>query len=155
MRFAVLALGITLLSSCSAVQAPTDDLAVAKIPASQLQTMLFVALNDDKPGTPVNVVKYLVPGRFTIIYYYSIYSDPTQDFHQALAQLVQRRHDLAVRTVNINRPEAQGIDWDSPVVHETRLNSLPYFFIFDPRQSLRAHGRPAYTQIVQWINANR
>lgn len=138
-----------LLSSCS--HQPGDDLAVAKKPASQLQATPYLALNDDRPGTPVDVQQYLVPGKYTIVYYYSPYSSPNDDFRQSLAQLVQARQELAVRTVNVNRPEVQSVDWDSPVVQGARLNALPYFFIFDPKQNLRAHGRPAYEQILQWI----
>lgn len=138
-----------LLSGCS--HQPGDDLAVAKIPASQLQATPYLALNDDKPGTPVDVQQYLVPGKYTIVYYYSPYSNPNENFQQSLAQLVQVRQELAVRTVNVNRPEVQSVDWDSPVVQGARLNSIPYFFIFDSKQNLRAHGRPAYEQILQWI----
>lgn len=146
-RAAIILLAAALLTGCSK---PEDQLAVAKMPESQLQATAFLPLNDDKPGTPLTVRKYLVPGKYTIVYYYSPYSDPSENFQQALAQLVQTRPDLAVRTININRPEVVAIDWDSPVVKEANLNALPYFFIFDPRQDLRAHGRPAHEQVRQW-----
>lgn len=148
-RLAVLALIPVLLGGCS--HNPEDNLAVAKIPAGQLRTTPFVPLNDDIPGTPVTVQKYLVPGKYTIVYYYSPYSSPNESFHQALAQLVTQRHDLAVRTVNINRSQVQAVDWDSPVVQQANLNALPYFFIFDPGQNLRAHGRAAREQIMKWV----
>ena len=136
-----------LLGACS--QAEEDKLAVAKISAQELQNTPFVALNYDIPGTPVTIQRYLVPGKFTIVYFYSPYSE--EDFNEALKELVVRDRKLAVRTVNVNREGVEGVDWDSPVVEAARLNSLPYFFIYDLAGSLRAHGRPAHEQIVQWV----
>src|SRR5262249_53774400 len=93
---------------------------------------------------------YMVRGKFTIVEYYSPYSQPSLTYIQLLKQLCQSRPDIAVRTVNINRPEVQDVDWQSPVVTNDGVGSVPYFCIFDQNGNLRAHARPAYEQIVQW-----
>lgn len=140
---------LTLLAACSLQRA--DDLAVAKLSTSQLQATGYLPLNADKPGAPVNVQQYLVPGKYTIVEYFSPYSDSYAIFEPRLVRLPEFRHDVAVRTVNVNRPGVQGVDWDSPIIQSVRIRSLPYFEIYDTTQKLRAHGRPAYEQVLQWI----
>jgi thiol-disulfide isomerase/thioredoxin len=151
---AAIFLALNGLTACSRKGAG-DDLAVAKIPRAQLQATNFLPLNDDKPGTSVDVQRYLVPGKYTIVFFFSRYDPTCQSLEPRLAQLSQVRPDLAVRTINVNRPEAQAVDWESPIVREWQISTLPYVQIYDPHQSLRAQGRPAYTQVTQWVQAMR
>jgi len=143
---------LTLLAACSHAQ-HVDDLAVAKMPLDKMQATNFLPLNADKPGTPVDVQRYVVPGKYTIVAYFSPYDAPSVTLEPRLLQLSQTRNDLAVRIVNINRPEVQSIDWQSPVIQDARIQTLPYFRIYDPALNLRAQGRPAYTQVEQWVKA--
>jgi hypothetical protein len=144
---------LTLLSACSVRDA--DDLAVARLPISQMQATNFLPLNADKPGTSVDVQRYLVPGKYTIVGYFSPYDGPSMSLAPRLVQVSQVRSDIAVRTVNINRPGVQGIDWQSPIVQNAQIQTLPYFEIYDPARRLRAHGRPAYGQVIQWVRELR
>jgi hypothetical protein len=127
---------------------PGDDLAVAKLPQEQMLATAYLPLNADKPGTAVEVEKYLVPGKYTLVYFFSPYSGSPLD--AGMQQLAQRP-DLAVRTVNVNRPEAQGVDYQSPIMLSGEISTLPYIRIYDPSLKLRAHGRPAYEQVMQWL----
>src|SRR5262249_32471435 len=137
------------LAGCSSRQG--EGLAVEKLSDREIQTTPFLPLNADKPGTPVDVQRYLVPGKYTIVAYFSPYWESYISLGAKLARLVQIRNDVAVRTVNINRPGVQGVDWQSPILQEERIQQLPYFRIFDPTQRLRAQGRPAYEQVLQWV----
>jgi hypothetical protein len=139
-----------LLTACSPQDAP-DDVAAGKLSREEIQAANFLPLNDDKPGTFVTVQRYLVPGKYTIVHYFSPYDTESAYILPRLAQLTQVRQDIAVRTVNVNRPEAQGIDWQSPILQNAPIQKLPYFQIYDPRQSLRAQARPAYEQVIQWV----
>jgi hypothetical protein len=150
LSFSMLLLSLALIAGCSKAGGGSD-LAVAKIPREQLQATNYLPLNEDKPGTPVDVRHYLVPGKYTIVFFFSRYDPTCQNLEPRLAQLSQDRHDLAVRTVNVNRPGAQAVDWESPVIREWQITTLPYVQIYDPSQSLRAQGRPAYTQVCQWV----
>ncbi len=148
----VLVLTLTLLSACSASE-PVDDLAVAKMPTSEMQATNYLPLNEDKPGTPVNVPRYLAPGRYNIVEYYSPYDANCANLQPLLVQLAQTRNDIAIRTVNVNRPEIQQVDWGSQVMLDLQIQKLPYFQIYDLRQGLRAQGRPAYEQVNQWVRS--
>lgn len=139
-----------LLTGCSSRHA--DDLAVAKMSSDQVQATNFLPLNADKPGTPVDLKRYLVKGKYTVIAFLCPYDGRSVSLEPRLARLAQLRNDVAVRTLNVNRTGAQGIDWQSPVMQETQIPTLPYFLIYDPGQSLRAKGPPADTQIVQWVS---
>jgi thiol-disulfide isomerase/thioredoxin len=154
LTFPLLLLAVASLAACSN-RGVGSDLAVAKIPVAQLQATNYLPLNDDKPGTPLDVRNYLVPGKYTIVFFFSRYDPTCQNLEPQLAQLAQTQPNLAVRTVNINRPEVQAVDWQSPVVQQMEIRSLPYIQIYEPSLALRAQGRPAYTQVCQWVQPAR
>ena len=141
-----------LLASCAG-HSGDGDLAVDKLPKSQIQATNYLPLNPDKPGMQVNVQRYLVPGKYNIVGYFSPYDGVSINLGQKLVQLTQVRSDIAVRTVNVNRLGVEGIDWQSPIMQEARIQKLPYFEIYDPAQNLRARGRPAYEQVKQWTQS--
>lgn len=141
----------TLLLAACASHDESADLAVAKLSTSQIQGTNYLPLNQDKPGTPVDVQRYLVPGKYNIVGYFSPYDGTSINLGRQLYQLTQIRNDIAVRTVNVNRPGVEGIDWQSPIMQGSRIQKLPYFEIYDPSQHLRAHGRPAAEQVKQWV----
>jgi len=148
--FSLITLGLT---ACSQ-DAPVDDVAVASMPLSEMQATSYLPLNPDKPGTPVTIQNYFVPGKYNVVVFFSPYDGLSQNLEPQLIQLTQVRNDIAVRTVNVNRPEAtEGIDWQSPVLSESGIQKLPYFQIYDPSGSLRAQARPAYEQIMQWVQS--
>lgn len=149
LRSAVCVSILCVLSACAKEQG--SNLAVDKIPVEQQQATNFLPLNPDSPGTPVQVANYLVPNKYTIVAYFSPHDAKSVEIEPKLIQLTQVRNDIALRTVNINRPEVTSIDWQSPIIVGEEIQSLPFFRIYDPQQSLRAQGRPALEQINQWI----
>lgn len=146
----VLALPVLALAGCSSGE-ETRSLAVDRISESEIQSMGYLELNEDQPGECFNIGNYLVPGKFNVVFLYSPYDEQSMSIKQQLPYLAKARDDLAIRTVNVNRPNVQGIDWKSPIVQVEGLNSLPYVRIFDPSLSMRAHGRPAREQLMQWL----
>ncbi|MBS2005611.1 MAG: hypothetical protein JST01_01130 [Cyanobacteria bacterium SZAS TMP-1] len=147
-KFAAL-LPLLLLTACS--HDPADDLAVAKMSVEEAQATNYLPLNDDMPGTSVDARHYLVPGKFTIIEYYSPYDQSCINLAPQLIQLARVNNRVAIRTININRPEVQEVDWQSPVAIDAEIKALPYFVMYDPRKILRAKGRPAYEQVNQLV----
>lgn len=146
------ALVVTMLATGCGQKSASDDLAVAKMSNEQIQATGYLPLNDDIPGTPVPLQRYLPVGKYTTVVFYSPYDGESAYILQSLAQLTKVRPDIAVRTINVNRPEVQGaVDWQSPVFQGSPVQKLPYIQIYDPRQSLRAQARPAYEQVMQWI----
>ncbi|MCC7530347.1 MAG: hypothetical protein IT342_17615 [Candidatus Melainabacteria bacterium] len=151
-RFSISLFALMLLSSCSNdPRDEVDDLAVAKMPTEQMQSTDFLSLNEDKPGTQCHVQRYLVPGKYNVVMYYSPYDATSMNYAQRLMQLPQVNRNVAVRTININRPEIQAIDWESQIALDMQLQTLPFFVIYGPRQELRAKGRPAFEQVNQFI----
>lgn len=157
-RLFVPALVMMVLAACSAQHDPQDDLAVAKMPVSEMQATNFLPLNSDKPGTNVDVRRYLVPGKYNLVCFFSPFDGTYVNLEPALMRLSQIKTEVAVRVVNVNRPDVQGIDWQSQIVQAMGLQTLPYYIIFDPAGNLRAQGRPAQEQVNQWVrelqNAN-
>lgn len=153
-KLALLVLVLALTTGC--YREPVDELAVTKLSDEEIAERVFLPLNEDEPGTPIiHVQRFLAPGKSTVLFYFSPYSDDTAYFSERLERLTQIRHDICVRTININRPEIQEIDWDSPVIHDAEIPSLPYFRIYDSQKRLRSHGRPALEQITRWMKYHR
>lgn len=120
--------------------------------ASSLPASLAVAgsveeANAGQGGEILDLRPLLVPGRVTLIDFYSPYCPPCRVLAPLLEQLAQRRPDLIVKKVNINRPGFQGIDWKSPLAQQYQLRSVPYFLIFNPQGKLVARGQAAMQQL--------
>ncbi len=140
---------LVVVSGCSTNAG--DDLAVTKLSDSQIQATSFLPLNADKPGTPVDVKDFLVAGKYTVVVYFSPYDGAYGNLEPGLMQLAQVRQDIAVRTINVNRPGVQGIDLQGPIMINAQGQVLPYFQIYEPSRRLRAQARPAYEQVLQWL----
>jgi hypothetical protein len=70
-----------------------------------------------------------------------------------LEQLGQKRPDLQIVKVDINRPETKGIDWQSPLARQYALRSIPHFKIFDGNGNVVDEGDPAFKKIMGWLRA--
>ncbi len=151
-RLCALCFALLMLSACGAKE-ELDDVAVAKMPREQMVATSFLPLNPDNPGEYVTVERYLVPGKYTVVAFFSQYDGVSPQLIPWLNQLTQVRQDIAVRTIDVNRQGVQGIDWQSSVLNGSGITKLPYFQIYDPTQSLRAQARPAYEQVTQWVQS--
>ena len=102
-------------------------------------------------GAKVDIKAHLVAGKTTIIDFTSDFCPPCRYFSPLLDELHAKRDDLAVVKVDINRPDVRGIDWESPVVAQYGLESVPHFKIFGADGKLVAEGDAARDMIVGWL----
>ncbi len=89
-------------------------------------------------GAEVSLADFLVPGKTTVFDFTSEYCGPCRVYTQPLLELHRNREDVAVVKVDINRPGYNKIDWDSPVIRQYDLRSLPHFKVFGPDGKLIA-----------------
>lgn len=136
----IVPLVVLLLAVASSLPAPSPALAGSVQEA-----------NAGRGGEILDLRPLVVPGRVTLIDFYSPYCPPCRFLAPLLEQLAQRRPDLVVKKVNINRPGFQGIDWKSPLAQQYQLKSVPYFLIFNPRGKLMARGNAAMQQFEAWL----
>ncbi|MEN6304721.1 MAG: thioredoxin family protein [Armatimonadia bacterium] len=125
----------------------------AQLPATIEQTPTAAQITPVKmigKGQEVNLEEHLVPGKTTIVDFYSDFCGPCKQLAPRLEALVTQRQDIAVVKVDINRPGQVGIDWQSPVARQFNLTSIPYLRIYGPDGKLQAEGRPAMVQVIQW-----
>lgn len=111
----------------------------------------------DKPqrvafGQKIKIEDYLVPGKTTIVDFTSRFCPPCQAIAPHLDKLHEKRADIAVVAVDINRPEVQGIDWQSPVARQFDLHSIPHFRVYGPDGKLVADGDKAEEMVVGWFD---
>jgi thiol-disulfide isomerase/thioredoxin len=110
-----------------------------------------VDANAGHGGEPLEVKSLLAKGKTTLIDLYSPFCPPCVRLAPLLEQLAAKRSDLAIKKVNINRPEVKGIDWGSPLAQQYQIRQVPFFMIFNPKGKLLAQGRDATDQVVRWL----
>ena len=108
--------------------------------------------NAGREGQPIDLTSLPVKGKTTIVDCYSIYCPPCMRIGPLLEQLAQKRSDLAIKKVDIQRPEKTGgIDWKSPLAQQLGLRAIPHFMIFNANGKLESQGQQATKQVVDWL----
>jgi thiol-disulfide isomerase/thioredoxin len=108
--------------------------------------------NAGRGGQPLELNKLPVKGKITVVDFFSQYCPPCMKLAPLLEQLAQKRSDLAIKKVDIQRPEKSGgIDWQSPLAQQLGLRSIPHFMIFDERGKLSSQGQEAMKQVIGWL----
>jgi len=92
-------------------------------------------------GEKIRLEDYLVPGKTVVFDFTSKYCPPCRAYDEPLHQLHAKRDDLVVVKVDINRPNVQRIDWQSPVAQQFELRSIPQFKVYGPDGKLLAEDR--------------
>ena len=64
--------------------------------------------NRGNPGQPLDVKRLLVKGKTTLIDFHSPFCPPCVQLAPIMAKLAAKRPDLAIKKVNINRPDSPG-----------------------------------------------
>lgn len=113
------------------------------------------AVQDGNPGQAggtMDLKTLPVKGKTTLVDVYSPYCPPCMRLAPLLEQLAQQRSDLAIKKVNIQRPEVSGkIDWQSPLAKQLSLHSIPHFMIFNQKTKLQFEGKEAFQQVLSWL----
>jgi thiol-disulfide isomerase/thioredoxin len=107
--------------------------------------------NAANPGQALELNSLPVKGKTTLVDVYSPFCPPCMAMAPVLDKLGKKRPDLAIRRVNINRPEVKGIDWRSPLAEQLKIRAVPHFMIFDSRGQLQAEGKAAIPQLKNWL----
>ncbi len=99
-------------------------------------------------GEEINLKDHLVNGQITVVDFFSQYCPPCRQISPLLEQLDQKRPDVTVVKVDINRPDVSGIDWQSPVARQFELHSIPHFKVFASDGTLQAEGPGGYALVA-------
>jgi len=99
----------------------------------------------------VNLETMLVKSKTNIVDFYSDYCGPCRRISPLLKKLDDRRGDIAVIKIDINRAGYKGIDWQSPIAKQFKLQRIPYFIVVSPWGKLMCEGKEAYDYVVQQL----
>ncbi|MFW5867469.1 MAG: TlpA family protein disulfide reductase [Armatimonadota bacterium] len=102
-------------------------------------------------GEEVELTDYVVPGKTVLFDFYSRYCPPCVRIAPMIERVAETRDDVVLVKVDINRPDVQGIDWQSPVARQYDLRGIPHFMIYGPDGTLQAEGGEARTMVNNWI----
>jgi thiol-disulfide isomerase/thioredoxin len=105
-------------------------------------------------GSMVEIADYLVPGKTTIIDFYSEHCPTCKALYPGVKKLHTTREDIAVVFVNIDRPGSKGIDWDSPVSKQYDVPSTgtPLFKVYGPDGKLQVERKAGYKLVTSWLD---
>jgi thiol-disulfide isomerase/thioredoxin len=124
--------------------------AMVLLPAAGAGGAEGLEANSGRGGETLDLQSLRVAGKTTVIEFFSPFCPPCLRLAPLLAELPQKRPDLAVKKVNINRPEVKGIDWKSPLAQQYRIRSVPYFVIFSSHGKT-TEGKAASQQVLDWL----
>jgi thiol-disulfide isomerase/thioredoxin len=120
--------------------------------APQSSAASVQAANAGREGQAMDLHKLPVRGKITVVDVFSPYCPPCMGIAPLMERLARKRSDLAIKKVNIQRPEVSGhIDWQSPLAQQLGLHSIPHFMIFDRQGKLTAQGQEATRQVIGWL----
>ncbi|HEY5228284.1 MAG TPA: thioredoxin domain-containing protein [Opitutaceae bacterium] len=105
-------------------------------------------------GSKVQIADYLVPGKTTVVDFYSEHCPTCKALYPGVKKLHATRGDIAVVFVDIDRPGSKGIDWDSPVSKQYDVPSTgtPLFKVYGPDGRLQVERKQGYTLVTRWLN---
>jgi thiol-disulfide isomerase/thioredoxin len=124
--------------------------ALALLPAAGAAAAELLEANSGQGGETLDLQSLRVKGKTTLIDFYSPFCPPCLRLAPLLEALAQKRPELVIKKVNINRPEIKGIDWKSPLAQQHRISSVPHFVIFSP-QGKAIHGQAASKKVMDWL----
>lgn len=125
-------------------------LALALIPAGAWAGAV-TDVNPNNPGETLEIKSLLAKGKTTVIDFYSPFCPPCVRLAPLMAKLANKRPDLAIKKVDINRKGAHGIDWRSPLAQQYGIRQVPFFMIYNPQGKLVAQGGGATEMVVGWL----
>ncbi len=102
-------------------------------------------------GRTVNLADYLAPGKTTVFDFFSQHCPDCRAIAPQVDKLPETHANLAVVVVDIDRPGATRIDWNSPVAREFNIQEIPQFKVFSPDGKLVASGDKAYSMVTGWF----
>jgi len=108
-------------------------------------------INADNPGDNVDIEQYIQPGRSTIFAFYSDYCPACRKIVPLLADLDERRSDIAVLKIDINRPNSTTTDWSSPAAGKYRIKAVPQFKVYDTTGNILHEGGQAYAFVLNLL----
>ncbi|MBT9585856.1 thioredoxin family protein [bacterium] len=107
-------------------------------------------VNSDHPGERLEIESALAPGKITVCEFFSDQCPPCREMASALKKLAGLRPDLAIRKFNLDRPQHNGIDFESPLAVQFQIDTVPCFRIYDEHGKLTARGSEAKDQVRNW-----
>lgn len=109
-------------------------------------------INKSNPGAEIDIDKFIVPGKINIFDFYSKYCGPCMRIGPELEKLAAQRTDVVVNKIDINRPTVEGIDWQSPVARQYKLDSIPHFIVVGT-DGKKTEGDPASDMVINMLKA--
>lgn len=147
---ALLAISVSVLCISACSKTLSD-----KVPAASQRNNSaegYLDVNEEDPGKEIDIKSSIVYGKYTIMDFTSPGCGPCQEIKPYLQKLHDKRPDIVVRSFDINRSGTDGIDFESPLASQYKLDFVPYFKIYNEKGVQIADGRDATKQVFEVVN---
>lgn len=108
-------------------------------------------LNKGREGQAVVVNNYLARGKTNLVQFTSRSCPACRALAPKLETLAQKDSGLVLSLLQVDRPEATTIDWQSPLARQYELRSVPYFKLYDGSGKLLADGEAARKLVAKML----
>jgi len=98
-------------------------------------------------GERITIADHAAKDKPTLFYFGSPFCPPCMEHLPLIERMAVGQTDYGVVFVNVNRPDVQGIDWESPVCKQFGLESLPTLKFYNPDGNVLAEGDAAIEKI--------
>ncbi|NUQ00105.1 MAG: thioredoxin family protein, partial [Armatimonadetes bacterium] len=102
-------------------------------------------------GQEINVKDYLSAAGPTIFYFGSANCPSCQDAKPLIERLALEQQSYRIYHVEIDRPGADGIDFESPVAKQFKLEAVPELKVYQPDGTLAAEGDEAIEKVNELL----
>lgn len=118
--------------------------------ADSLAGGMVVEGNRGRDGETLDLKTLITRGKITLVDFWSPYCEPCLKMAPIMEKLAEKRPDLRVVKLNINRSGVQGIDWKSPLAQQYNIRSIPHLVIFGKDGKQIADGHNAFKLFLDW-----
>ena len=112
----------------------------------------YIYINSDNPGQMISINDYIQNGYINIFDLYSKYCGPCEIIGEKLKKLLDKRKDIVVNKVDIDRPNSNGIDFESPIAKQYGIEYIPHFYIYYPDTKKWITGEEASIEVMTILN---
>ncbi len=127
------------------------DRGQARFAEAMTEWILSPEIRTISRGEEVALEDYLIDGKTVVFSFFSPYSGESMQMVPAFEALARHRDDVALVKVNINRPDAEQIDLESPVAQQHGIETLPYLKIYGSDGGMQAEGEEAQAMVIGWL----
>lgn len=135
--------------------ASAESSELASSGSAGLGTGRLIGSNEAQPGAKIRESEFVGAGHQTVFFLHSPHCHYSNEMKPLVERLARTDSDVRVVQVNIDRSDADGIDYHSPAGEQFAVHAVPAFVVFDEKGQPIADGDDAKDIVRTLMQKNR